>query len=101
MFPWSCDDDSALRPRRGAADLLAEHEWPRLYDPEVLASVDVPAAAAVYAEDPYVDREYSLETAALGPTLRPWVTNEYEHNGLRADGDRILDRLIGMVRGSL
>ena len=101
VFPWSFDDDSALRPLRGAADLLAEQEWPRLYDPEVLASVDVPAAAAVYAEDPYVDREYSLETAALVPTLRPWVTNEYEHNGLRADGDRILDRLIGMVRGSL
>ena len=33
------------------------------------------------------------------PTLKPWVTNEYEHNGLRADGDRILDRLIGLGRG--
>ncbi len=99
VFPWSFDDDSALRPLREAADLLAEREWPRLYDADVLAACDVPCAAAVYADDPYVDRAYSLETAALMPTLRPWVTNEYEHNGLRVDGEKVLDRLIGMARG--
>jgi hypothetical protein len=27
------------------------------------------------------------------------VTNEYEHNGLRADGGRILGRLIDLARG--
>ncbi len=101
VFPWSFDDDSELRPLRAAADLLAEREWPRLYDEDALASCDVPCAAAVYADDPYVDAAYSLETAALVPTMRPWVTNEYEHNGLRADGERILDRLIGMARGRL
>jgi pimeloyl-ACP methyl ester carboxylesterase len=99
VFPWSFDDDSALRPLREAADLLAEREWPRLYDADVLAACDVPCAAAVYADDPYVDRAYSLETAALMPTLRPWVTNEYEHNGLRVDGEKVLDRLIRMARG--
>ena len=99
VFPWSFDDDSALRPLRQAADLLAEREWPRLYDADVLASCDVPCAAAVYADDPYVDRAYSLETADLMPTLRPWVTNEYEHNGLRADGEKVLDRLVRMARG--
>jgi hypothetical protein len=31
--------------------------------------------------------------------MRPWVTNEYQHNGLRADGARILDRLIALARG--
>jgi hypothetical protein len=30
--------------------------------------------------------------------LRAWVTNEYEHNGLRADGERILARLIDLAR---
>ena len=99
VFSWNFEDDSALRPLGKAAALLAEHDWPRLYDEQVLASVDVPCAAAVYAEDPYVDRVYSEETARLVPTLRTWVTNEYEHNGLRADGDRILDRLIAMARG--
>jgi hypothetical protein len=33
--------------------------------------------------------------------MRPWVTNEHEHNGLRADGARILDRLIGLARGRI
>jgi hypothetical protein len=31
--------------------------------------------------------------------MRPWVTNEYEHNGLRADGARIIGRLLDLVRG--
>jgi len=31
--------------------------------------------------------------------LRPWITNEFVHNGLRADGERVLGRLIDMARG--
>jgi hypothetical protein len=27
------------------------------------------------------------------------VTSEYDHHGLRADGDRILGRLIDLARG--
>ena len=30
--------------------------------------------------------------------LRPWITSELEHNGLRAEGERVLDTLINMVR---
>lgn len=99
LFPDTFEDDPALRPLREAAGILAEHEWPRLYDTDVLGSVDVPCAAAVYAEDPYVNRAFSEETARLVPTMRTWVTNEFEHNGLRADGERVLDRLIAMARG--
>jgi hypothetical protein len=29
-----------------------------------------------------------------------WVTDAYRHNGLRVDGARILDRLIGLARGT-
>ena len=101
VFPWSLTDDSELAPLAEAADLLSSYEWPRLYDQDALRSCDVPAAAAIYAEDAYVDRAFSEETAALVPTLRPWVTNEYEHNGLRADGGRILDRLFGLAQGRL
>jgi hypothetical protein len=42
---------------------------------------------------------YSEETAAAIRGLRPWVTNEYEHDGLRADGAIVLDRLIDLARG--
>ena len=78
---------------------LAAREWPRLYDPDRLRANDVPVAAAIYAEDMYVERAFSEETAAAIRGLRPWITNEYEHNGLRADGERILARLIDLTRG--
>ena len=31
--------------------------------------------------------------------MRPWLTDEYLHNGLRTDGGHVLDRLIGLARG--
>ena len=46
-----------------------------------------------------VERAFSEETAARVKGLRPWLTDEYEHNGLRADGERILGRLIDLARG--
>jgi pimeloyl-ACP methyl ester carboxylesterase len=99
VYPWMFEDYGALAPLREAAELLAVHEWPRLYDPERLRANEVPVAAAVYADDPYVERAFSEETAALIRGTRAWVTSEYEHNGLRADGDRILGRLIDLARG--
>ena len=101
VFPCSLGEDRQLAPLAEATDLLASYDWPRLYDEDVLRACEVPAAAAVYAEDAYVDRVLSEETVALVPTLRAWVTNEHEHNGLRADGERILDRLFGMASGRL
>jgi pimeloyl-ACP methyl ester carboxylesterase len=99
VYPWMFEDYGALAPLREAAEILAAHDWPRLYDADRLATNDVPAAAAIYAEDPYVERAFSEETAARTRGLRPWVTNEYDHNGLRADGERIVSRLIDLVRG--
>jgi pimeloyl-ACP methyl ester carboxylesterase len=99
VFPRTFEDYGALAPLREAAEILAAHEWPRLYDPERLRANEVPAAAAIYADDPYVERAFSEETAAHVRGLRPWITNEYEHNGLRADGARVLGRLIELARG--
>ena len=99
VFPWMFEEYGALAPLREAADLLAEREWPRLYDPARLADNDVPAAAAIYADDIYVERWFSERTAAAIAGLRPWLTNEYEHNGLRADGERVLGRLLDLARG--
>jgi pimeloyl-ACP methyl ester carboxylesterase len=99
IYPWMFEDLGELAPLREAAHLLAEREWPRLYDPDVLASNDVPVAAAIYVNDMYVERTFSEETAGLIRGARTWITNEYEHNGLRADGERILGRLIDLARG--
>jgi pimeloyl-ACP methyl ester carboxylesterase len=99
VYPWMFEEYGALVPLREVADLLAGREWPRLYDPDRLAANEVPVAAAIYAEDMYVERAFSEETASLIRGLRPWLTNEYEHNALRADGERVLGRLIDLARG--
>lgn len=99
VFPWMWEDYAALRSHRAAADLLAEHPWPRLYDAAQLARTEVPVAATIYVNDLYVERQFAEETAAAIRGLRPWVTDEYEHNGLRADGERVLGRLIDLARG--
>jgi pimeloyl-ACP methyl ester carboxylesterase len=99
VYPWMFEEYAALAPLREAADILAAHEWPRLYDPDRLRENDVPVAAAIYAEDMYVERALSEETAARVRGLRPWLTNEYQHNALRADGERVLGRLVDMLRG--
>ena len=90
-------EDSDLALFAGVADLLAEHEWNQLYFAEVLAQADVPVAASVYHGDAFVPVQFSLETAALLPDCRTWVTSEYEHNGLRAD-PAVLDHLIGLLK---
>jgi pimeloyl-ACP methyl ester carboxylesterase len=99
IFPWMFEDYGALSSLREAAELLAAREWPRLYEPDVLAANEVPVAALIYANDPYVERVFSEETAPRIRGARAWLTNEYEHNGLRADSERVLGRLLDLARG--
>jgi pimeloyl-ACP methyl ester carboxylesterase len=96
-YPFHFEEDPALVPLRETAHLLAEkQDWPRLYDLERLARNEVPVYAAVYHDDMFVPREYSLATAAAVRGLRPWITNEYEHDGLK-ESTAVLDRLFGMA----
>jgi pimeloyl-ACP methyl ester carboxylesterase len=102
IYPWMIDADPVLRPLREAAGILAERDdWPPLYDPTRLAANDVPVAAAVYYDDMYVDREFSMQTAQAIRGLRTWVTSEYEHDGLRVSDGAVLNRLIEMCRGNI
>ncbi|WP_393063241.1 alpha/beta fold hydrolase [Streptomyces sp. LN549] len=99
IHPWHFDVDPALRPLRETAELLASRgDWEPLYDAERLAANEVPVAAAVYHDDMYVDTAHALSTAAAIRGLRTWVTDEFEHDGLRAGGPRVLDRLLALVR---
>ena len=98
IYPWMFEDYPALRPLRDVAELLAlEERWPMLYDPARLARNTVPGAAAIYAEDMFVPRALSEQTAAAIPGLKVWLTNEYEHSGLRTS-DRVFERLLALVR---
>lgn len=100
IHPWHFDADPALRPLRETAELLAARtDWAPLYDTARLAANEVPVAAAVYHDDMYVDTDHSLSTARAIRGLRTWVTDEYEHDGVRASGPRVLDRLLALARG--
>jgi pimeloyl-ACP methyl ester carboxylesterase len=99
VFPWMWEDYAGLGPQRAAAELLAERAWPRLYDPDQLRRTEVPVAATIYVNDLFVERDFARETASTIRGLQTWETDEYEHNGLRADGERVLGRLIDLVRG--
>lgn len=102
IYPWHFGTDPALRPLAETAHLLAERgDWPDLYDPERLAANEVPVYAAVYHDDMYVDREASLATADAVGNVRTWVTDEWEHDGLRISGGKVLERLVGMARGEV
>ncbi|MGW4386140.1 alpha/beta fold hydrolase [Streptomyces sp. NPDC004685] len=102
VHPWMFDCDPALRPLRETAELLAARtDWAPLYDPARLAANEVPAVAAVYHDDMYVDTAHALRTARAVKGLRTWVTDEFEHDGLRAGAPRVLDRLLAMLRGDV
>ncbi len=98
VYPWMFDQLETLKPLREAANILAEKsDWGTLYNAAQLSKNTVPMACAVYADDMYVELDYSRETLANIPNSKAWITNEYEHNGLRADGERIVDKLMTMV----
>ena len=101
VFPWMWDDYAGLRSHKAAADILAEHPWPKMYDAEQLARNEVPVAATIYSNDLYVERDFAVETARAIRGLRTWETDEFEHSGLRADGEKVLGRLIDLARGRL
>lgn len=97
VFPWMFEQYQCLKPLQQAAQILAEkQDWSPLYNAEQLANNKVPVSCAVYADDMFVEMDISRETLVLMPNAKAWITNEYEHNGLRADGERILDKLIEM-----
>lgn len=102
IYPWMFDEYKYLRPMKEAAALLATYdEWPRLYDMTVLQANTVPCAAAIYYDDMYVERTFSEETARNIQGSHIWVTNEYEHNALRSDGETVLNRLLGVLHGEI
>ncbi|WP_343217759.1 alpha/beta fold hydrolase [Helcobacillus sp. ACRRO] len=93
------DEDSELAPWKPVAEILAGHQWGRVYDEDALRSAGVPGAAAVYFHDAFVPSVFSLETVALMPQVAPFVTSEYEHSGLRSSGDAVISHLIDLVKG--
>lgn len=101
FYPWMFEQDPAIVPLRDCAELLAaDDNWPALYNVDVLAANAVPIAAAVYADDLYVDFGQSMQTAGAVRNLRAWLTNEHAHDALKSDA-QVFERLRAMIGGDI
>ena len=103
VFPWMFEEISSLRSYEAATKHLAEHEQPiDTYDVEQLAVNQVPVEAAVYFDDMYVDAQLSLDTASRIAGVHAWVTNEFEHDGLRLGdvAERLFTALEARIGGT-
>lgn len=103
VFPWMFEEISSLRSYEAATKHLAEHEQPiATYDAEQLAVNQVPVEAAVYFDDMYVDAQLSLDTASQIAGVHTWVTNEFEHDGLRLGdvAERLFTALEARIGGT-
>lgn len=97
IYPWMFEEIALLKPFRAAAEALARlPRHGRLYDKARLAENAVPVSAVVYHDDMYVDAGLSLATARAVGNLDAWVTNEFEHDGIRQSGS-VFERLLSMV----
>jgi len=102
VYPWMFDKYEHLRPLKEAGEILSAYDgWPLLYDKSILELNTVACAAVIYYNDMYVERTLSEETAQSIRGMKLWVTNEYDHDGLRVDGEKVLGRLLDMVHGEI
>lgn len=100
VFSEWLDTVPELQAWKDVALELAGVQWPSLYDAAALEGSQARGAAAVYARDAYVPLEFSLETASHLPGVAPWITSEFEHNGLRASGGKVLGGLFELASGA-
>lgn len=98
VYPWQFEEDPALHELADAANALAAHSWERSpYDPGVLATAPV-AAAAAYYDDIFVPLELSLDTAGAYRDCRLHITNYFQHNGISVDGAGLFNILRDKIR---
>ena len=87
------DAESAAQARA-----VVRENLPVLYAQQTLAANTVPAAAAIFYDDMFVPFEYSVATARSIRGLRPVITNAYQHDGIRMDGEYLVETLIKELR---
>lgn len=111
VFPWMSEDYAecgGFGCTALANALASKQDWGPLYDGDhmrkVLGDGRSRAAAACYFDDMYVDFDCSMKVLQRGGPLekcKAYVTNEYQHSGLRDSGASIFTKLYGMATGSL
>ncbi|KAF7376199.1 Alpha beta-hydrolase [Mycena sanguinolenta] len=95
VFPDAFDDFVNLRPLKGAAEILAnDSSWGPLYDIEQLRKNVVKVTAATYVNDMYVEFGLAQETASIIANTEQYITNQLNHDGIRADAKDVMKRLF-------
>eukprot|EP00984_Skeletonema_dohrnii_P025311 scaffold14432_cov85-Skeletonema_dohrnii-CCMP3373.AAC.1 len=113
VFPFMAYGDFSELSNSGMRTLseaLAEKsDWLPLFDETNMRTALVHkkksrAAAACYYDDMYVDFECAMKLVQRGCPLegvKVYVTNEYQHSGLRDDGANIINKLAAMSKNRL
>lgn len=112
VFPWMADGDyaelSGLGMKLLAHALAQKDDWTSLYNSDQMKKAflehKTKAAAAVYYDDLYVDFDASMKVTRRGAPLekcKVFVTNEFQHSGLRDNGADIFHKLFHMCKGSI
>jgi hypothetical protein len=110
VFPWMSEDYAECGGFGCVAlanALATKDDWGPLYDAAhmraVLAEGKSKSAAIVYVDDIYVNFDFCRKLTARGGPLekcKVYITNDYQHSGLRDDGANIFTKLHGMATGS-
>ena len=119
VFPWMAQGEFAEVSGHGmkslAESLAAKSDWLPLFDASNMRaalgtstagtkSIKCKAASATYFDDMYVDFNCAMSLLQRGSPLegtKVWVTNEYQHSGLRDDGATIVCKLVKMAKGQI
>jgi len=112
VFPYMAHGDFADISGNGmrllSESLASKDDWLPLFDESNMRSAllggKTKAAAAVYYEDMYVDFDCCMKLVQRGMPLegvKVWVTNEYQHSGLRDDGASIFKKIMAMAKGAI
>jgi hypothetical protein len=113
VFPFMAHGDFSELSNDGMrmlSEALAEKsDWLPLFDETNMRTALVHkkktrAAAACYYDDMYVDFECAMKLVQRGCPLegvKVWVSNEYQHSGLRDDGANIITKLAAMSKNRL
>lgn len=113
VFPFMAHGDFSELSNSGMrmlSEALAEKsDWLPLFDESNMRTALVHkkktrAAAACYYDDMYVDFDCVMKLVQRGCPLegvKVYVTNEYQHSGLRDDGATIINKIAAMSKNQL
>ncbi|KAK6380397.1 hypothetical protein LTS17_005587 [Exophiala oligosperma] len=97
VFRSVFSDNADLRRVAETAELLeSDSDWPALYDLDRLRRNTVPVYAAVFADDMYVDLNFSLKTAGLVDNYHMHLTNVMFHDAIRAKTADVLKAVFSL-----